>query len=57
MNKSLIYLGIIIGGLVGSYLATILLNTNGFSVSNVTFGTLGSLIGIWVAVKLGSSDY
>lgn len=57
MSKGLIYLGIIIGGLVGSYLSTVLLNTGGFSVSNITFGTLGSLIGIWVAVKFGSSDY
>lgn len=57
MNKGLIYLGIVIGGFVGSYLSTVVFNTDGFSVLNIVFGTTGSLLGIWAAVKFGSNDY
>jgi uncharacterized membrane protein YeaQ/YmgE (transglycosylase-associated protein family) len=57
MSKGLIYIGIIVGGFIGSYLSTIFFNSNGFDVASIICGTIGSVFGIWLAVKYSNNDY
>jgi hypothetical protein len=52
--KGLIYLGVIIGGLIGSYIP-VLFGQSAFSFVSILGGTIGSFAGLWVAYKLTSS--
>ena len=49
--KSLIWIGITIGGLVGGWIGTLLDHGNGLGGWSILLGMLGSLAGIWLAVK------
>lgn len=51
MNKQTVYIGVIIGGLIGGYIPS-LWGAGLFSFSEVLFGAIGSLAGIWVVYKL-----
>jgi hypothetical protein len=54
MNKGLMTLFIIIGGLIGSYIP-ILLGQDSFSIASILGGGVGSIAGIWAAYKLSNS--
>ena len=51
MGKLLIYGGITVGSLVGSYLPVWLFHVDPFSVVSILFGALGSFIGLWAGYK------
>jgi hypothetical protein len=53
MNKGLIYLGVFVGGTIGSYIP-VLFHQDYFSPLSIICGGIGSLIGIWAAVKMSS---
>jgi hypothetical protein len=53
--KGLIYLGITVGGIIGSYIPVILFHQGSFSVSSIIGGAIGSFAGLWAGYKLGSS--
>lgn len=53
MNKSLAYIFILIGGVIGSY-APVLFGQSAFSVAGVLGGGIGALAGLWLAFKLSS---
>lgn len=54
-TKTLIYIGIAVGGLTGGCLGSLLDGGNIFGFWGIIFGTLGSFAGIWAGYKLGSS--
>jgi hypothetical protein len=54
MNKGLIYLSIFIFGTLGSYIPT-WFGADFFSAASIIGGTIGSFLGIWIAVK--ASNY
>lgn len=54
--KRLIWLGVIIGGALGSWLGSLVDGNNWFGFWGMLLGAIGSLAGIWVAYKL-SKDY
>jgi hypothetical protein len=51
MNKTIMYLFITIGGMIGAYLPT-LFGADGFSLWSVIGSTIGGLVGIWAAYKI-----
>jgi hypothetical protein len=51
MSKGLIYLGIFLGGTVGSYIP-VLFHQGYFSILSIVCGGIGSFVGIWAVVKL-----
>jgi uncharacterized membrane protein YeaQ/YmgE (transglycosylase-associated protein family) len=53
MSKGLIYLAILIGGAIGSYIP-VLFHQGTFSAASLIGGTIGSLVGIWVVVKFNN---
>lgn len=53
--KTLIYIGILVGGLLGGWLGSLLDGGDIFGVWGIILGTLGSFAGIWAGYKLGSS--
>jgi hypothetical protein len=53
MNKGLLYLFIIVGGAIGSYIP-VLFHQSGLSAASIIGGTIGSLLGIWAAIKLNN---
>jgi dipeptide/tripeptide permease len=52
--KSLIYLGIFVGGTIGSYLPT-LFGQDMFSAASLIGSAVGSFAGLWAGYKIGSS--
>jgi hypothetical protein len=54
MTKGLVYLLIFIGGAIGSYIPA-LFGQSMFSAASLIGGAIGSIVGIWAAVKL--NDY
>lgn len=54
-TKTLIYIGIIVGGLIGGWLGSKLDHGDIFGVSAIILGGIGSLGGIWAGFKLGSN--
>lgn len=52
--KGLIYLGIFLGGAIGSYIP-VLFGQDMFSLASLLGGTLGSFAGLWAGYKLGNS--
>jgi hypothetical protein len=52
--KGLIYLGIFVGGAIGSYLP-VLFGQDAFSAAGIIGGTIGSFAGLWAGYKLGNS--
>ncbi len=51
MDKKIIYIGMVIGSVVGGYLPTIF-GIGAFSITSVFCGGLGGIIGIWLAWKI-----
>jgi hypothetical protein len=52
--KSLIYLGIAVGGAIGSYIP-VLFGQDMFSVASLFGSVVGSFAGLWAGYKLGNS--
>lgn len=52
--KGMILIGVTVGGLVGGWLGTMLDHGNGLGGWSLLLGTVGSLAGIWAAVKLAN---
>jgi hypothetical protein len=50
--KSLIFVGVTVGGLLGGWLGGILDGGNAFSGWSILLSTVGSLAGIWLGYKL-----
>lgn len=50
MDKKIIYLGMIIGGIIGGYIPAIW-GAGLFSFSSIIFGAIGSIAGIWLVYK------
>ena len=51
-TKTLIFIGITVGGLVGGWLGSMLDGGNGFGMWSILLSTIGSLAGIWGGYKL-----
>jgi len=49
--KLLIYIGITIGGVIGSYLPVWLFHADVLSVWSIVMGAIGSFVGLWVGYK------
>jgi hypothetical protein len=52
--KSLIWVGIIGGGLVGGWIGSLLDGGNLLGAWGLILGTIGSLAGIWAAARFGN---
>jgi uncharacterized membrane protein YeaQ/YmgE (transglycosylase-associated protein family) len=52
MNKALMTTCITIGGIAGSYAPVIFGDTNMFDAWGILAGTIGSFVGIWLAVVI-----
>jgi hypothetical protein len=50
--KSVIFLGITVGGLIGGAIGSVLDHGNSLGGWSLLLGTVGSLAGIWAAVKI-----
>jgi len=50
-SKTLIFLGMFIGSIIGGYIPTFF-GTGLFSFSSILFSGIGSIIGIWLGYKL-----
>lgn len=53
MNKKVLLLGAIIGGVLGAYIPVWLFGVSGFSGWSILGSTVGGIAGIWAAVKFG----
>lgn len=52
--KGLIYLGIFVGGTMGSYIP-VLFGQSWFSAASVIGSAIGSFVGLWAGYKLGKN--
>lgn len=52
--KTMIYVGIFVGGLIGSYVP-VLFGQSAFSAASILGSGVGSLVGIWAGYKLGQN--
>ncbi len=50
-NKSLIWIGMSVGGAIGGYVP-VLFGGSEFSFSSIIFGAIGSIVGIYIAFKM-----
>lgn len=55
MNKSMVYLGAGVGGLIGGYLP-VLFGAGGLSGWSIIGSLVGGVAGIWLVVKLASAS-
>jgi len=51
MSKLLIYVGITVGGIVGSYLPVVLFHADSFGIVSIVCGVSGSVVGLWAGYK------
>lgn len=51
--KSLIWIALTIGGIVGGAIGSLLDHGNGFGAWSIVLSVVGSLVGIWAAVRYG----
>jgi hypothetical protein len=49
--KLLIWIGITIGGTIGSWIGAALDHNNWFGLASILLGGVGSLVGIWAGYK------
>lgn len=54
MSKGLLYLSVIIFSSIGSYVP-VLWHAGFFSMSSIIGGVIGTVVGIWVAIKLNNN--
>lgn len=54
-TKTLIYIGITVGGLLGGFLGSLLDHGNPFGAWGIILSTVGGLAGIWAGYKVGTS--
>ncbi len=52
MSKTVIYMGLTIGGVVGGYVPVVLFHVSAFSILSIVFGFIGCLVGLWLGWKL-----
>lgn len=52
-TKTLVWICVTIGSLVGGYIPT-LFGQSIFSLSSFIWSGIGSIVGIWVGIKIGS---
>jgi uncharacterized membrane protein YeaQ/YmgE (transglycosylase-associated protein family) len=52
--KGLIYLGIFVGGTIGSYIP-VLFGQDMFSFASILGSAIGSFIGLWAGYKIGET--
>jgi hypothetical protein len=52
-SKTLVYLGMIIGSIIGGYIP-ILWGAGLISYSSVLFSGIGAIIGVWIGYKLSN---
>jgi uncharacterized membrane protein YeaQ/YmgE (transglycosylase-associated protein family) len=52
--KSLIYIGIFVGGTIGSYIPT-LFGQDMFSIASIVGSLVGSIAGLWIRYKLSTN--
>ncbi|HVO86278.1 MAG TPA: hypothetical protein VMT23_00910, partial [Candidatus Binatia bacterium] len=55
MSKSVIWIAITVGGVVGSYIPVLLFHSGELSGWSILGGVIGSFAGVWVAVKLNNN--
>ncbi len=55
-TKTLIYIALTVGGLLGGWLGSLLDDGNPFGAWGIILGTLGGLAGIWAGYKAGTSN-
>jgi len=53
--KTLIWVGITIGGIVGAWLGSLIDHDPLFGPWSLLGGTIGSFVGIWVGYKIGKN--
>lgn len=54
-TKTLIYIGIAIGGIAGGWLGSKLDHGNIFGLWGILLSTLGGVAGIWAGFRIGNS--
>jgi len=54
-TKTLIYICLTVGGLLGGYLGSLLDHGNILGLWSLLFTTIGGFAGIWAGVKLGNN--
>jgi hypothetical protein len=52
MEKMTMYIGLFIGGTVGSYVPVVLSGAGWFSLASIIAGFVGSAVGLWLGWKL-----
>ena len=55
-TKTLIYIGITLGGLIGGWIGSKLDGGNPFGMWGILFSTIGGFIGIWAGYRLGQNS-
>lgn len=53
-SKTLVYIGMVIGSIIGSYIP-VLFGAGLFSYISVLFSGIGGILGIWIGLKLSNS--
>ena len=52
MEKLTIYIGLMVGGIVGAYLPVVLFHVGGLSLVSLVGGFAGAIVGAWLGWKL-----
>jgi hypothetical protein len=52
VSKTVIYMGLTIGGVIGGYVPVALFHVSAFSILSIVCGFVGCLIGLWLGWKL-----
>jgi hypothetical protein len=55
--KLFIWIGIALGGAIGSWLGAFLDHGNYFGAWSILLGGIGSLVGIWAGFKIGKNYF
>lgn len=53
--KLMIFIGVTIGGGIGSWLGALMSHNNYFSAASILLGAVGSFAGIWAGYKAGQN--